>query len=158
LGSGTIFREVIAAAELLRDDWRIACEAWSATSFTELAREAREVERSNRLHPHDAVRTSHVARCLPGAAPVIAATDYVRAYPQLIASYVDAPFVALGTDGFGRSDTRTALRAYFEVDRHSVVVAALDALARQGTIARSTVADAIARYGITIDERPPWTH
>ncbi|HEX6795928.1 MAG TPA: alpha-ketoglutarate dehydrogenase [Casimicrobiaceae bacterium] len=158
LGSGTILREVIAGAELLRDDWQVACDVWSATSFTELAREAREVERWNRLHPHDEVRTSHVARCLPGTAPVIAATDYVRAYPQLIASYVGAPFVALGTDGFGRSDTRTALRAYFEVDRHSIVVAALDALARQGTIARSVVADAIARYRIAIEDRPPWAH
>ncbi|HEY3583684.1 MAG TPA: pyruvate dehydrogenase (acetyl-transferring), homodimeric type, partial [Casimicrobiaceae bacterium] len=90
--------------------------------------------------------------------PIVAATDYVRAYPQLIASYVAAPFVALGTDGFGRSDTRTALRAYFEVDRRHVVVAALDALAKQGTIARRVVGEAIARYGIDVDERPPWSH
>jgi pyruvate dehydrogenase E1 component len=158
LGSGTILREVIAAADLLRDDWQIAGEVWSVTSFTECARDAREVERWNRLHPHHAPRTSHVAQCLAGPAPIIAATDYVRAYPQLIASYVDAPFTALGTDGFGRSDTRSALRGYFEVDRYSVVVAALDGLAKQGTIARRIVADAIARYGIGVDDRPPWTH
>jgi len=158
LGSGAILREVIAAAALLRDDWRVTSEVWSVTSFTELAREAREVGRFNRLHPAQARRTSHVARCLPGNAPVIAATDYVRAYPQSIAEYVDAPFVALGTDGFGRSDTRSALRAYFEVDRHHVAVAALDALAERGSVPRAIVADALARYAIAVDVSPPWTH
>ena len=109
LGSGTILREVIAAAELLASDWGVAAEVWSATSFSELAREAREVERFNRLHPSEPARTSHVQHCLAGDAPVIAATDYVRAWPQLIAPYLSAPFTALGTDGFGRSDTRAAL-------------------------------------------------
>jgi pyruvate dehydrogenase E1 component len=132
LGSGTILREVIAAAELLASEWGVAAEVWSATSFSELARDAREVERFNRLHPSDEARLSHVQRCLAGNAPVIAATDYVRAWPQLIASYVDAPFTALGTDGFGRSDTRAALRSFFEVDRHHVVLAALTALRAQG--------------------------
>ncbi|HWD36932.1 MAG TPA: pyruvate dehydrogenase (acetyl-transferring), homodimeric type, partial [Casimicrobiaceae bacterium] len=158
LGSGAILREVIAAAELLRNDWKIASDVWSVTSFAELARDAAEVARWNRLHPDDDTRTSHVERCLTANVPIVAATDYVRAYPQLIASYVAAPFVALGTDGFGRSDTRTALRAYFEVDRRHVVVAALDALAKQGTIARRVVGEAIARYGIDVDERPPWSH
>jgi pyruvate dehydrogenase E1 component len=158
LGSGAILREVIAAAELLRNDWKIASDVWSVTSFAELARDAAEVARWNRLHPGDDTRTSHVERCLTANVPIVAATDYVRAYPQLIASYVAAPFVALGTDGFGRSDTRTALRAYFEVDRRHVVVAALDALAKQGTIARRVVGEAIARYGIDVDERPPWSH
>ncbi|HET9749842.1 MAG TPA: alpha-ketoglutarate dehydrogenase, partial [Casimicrobiaceae bacterium] len=115
LGSGAILREVIAAAELLRNDWKIASDVWSVTSFAELARDAAEVARWNRLHPDDDTRTSHVERCLTANVPIVAATDYVRAYPQLVASYVAAPFVALGTDGFGRSDTRTALRAYFEV-------------------------------------------
>ncbi|HEY3459940.1 MAG TPA: pyruvate dehydrogenase (acetyl-transferring), homodimeric type, partial [Casimicrobiaceae bacterium] len=158
LGSGAILREVIAAAELLRNDWKIASDVWSVTSFAELARDAAEVARWNRLHPGDDTRTSNVERCLPANVPIVAATDYVRAYPQLVASYVAAPFVALGTDGFGRSDTRTALRAYFEVDRRHVVVAALDALAKQGTIARRVVGEAIARYGIDVDERPPWSH
>jgi pyruvate dehydrogenase E1 component len=158
LGSGAILREVIAAGEMLRDEWKIASEVWSVTSFAELAREAAEVARWNRLHPDDDVRTSHVERCLSMNVPIVAATDYVRAYPQLIASYVASPFVALGTDGFGRSDTRTALRAYFEVDRRHVVVAALDALAKQGNIQRRSVAEAIARYGIAVDERPPWAH
>jgi pyruvate dehydrogenase E1 component len=158
LGSGAILREVVAAGEMLRDDWKIASEIWSVTSFAELAREAAEVARWNRLHPAGDVRTSHVERCLPANAPIVAATDYVRAYPQLISSYVAAPFVALGTDGFGRSDTRTALRAYFEVDRRHVVVAALDALAKQDTIERRAVGEAIARYDIDVDERPPWAH
>jgi pyruvate dehydrogenase E1 component len=157
LGSGAILREVIAAADLLRNDWHVASEVWSVTSFSELAREAREVERSNRLRRTEAPATSHVARCLAGRAPVVAATDYVCAYAQLIGSYVDARFVALGTDGFGRSDTRTALRSFFENDRRHVVVAALHALANQGTLARGVVAAALERYGIDRDVDAPWT-
>jgi len=156
VGSGAILREAIAAAELLASDWSIAAEVWSATSFSELAREAREVERFNRLHPAEPARKSHVQRCLGGAAPVIAATDYVRAWPQLIASYLDAPLTVLGTDGFGRSDTRAALRAFFEVDRHHVVLAALTALRDQGSIPASPCADAIARYRLSPDALPPW--
>src|SRR6185369_15069822 len=114
------------------------------------------VERFNRLHPAEPARKSHVQRCLGGAAPVIAATDYVRAWPQLIASYLDAPFVVLGTDGFGRSDTRAALRAFFEVDRHHVVLAALTALRDQGAIQAATCADAIARYRLSPNTLPPW--
>jgi pyruvate dehydrogenase E1 component len=157
LGSGTIVREVVAAAELLHGDWQVASEAWSVTSFGELAREARAVERRNRLQPALPRESSHVERCLAGDAPVVAATDYVRAYPQLIASYVGAPFVALGTDGFGRSDTRSALRGYFEIDRRHIAVAALDALARQGRVPASVVAQAIERYAIDADAPPPWT-
>ena len=126
------------------------------TSFSELAREAREVERWNRLHPDQAERHSHVEASLAGNAPVVAATDYVRAYPQLIASYVDARFIMLGTDGFGRSDTRGALRRFFEVDRHQVALAALDALVRNGTLARSVLAEAIKRYGIDTDRPASW--
>jgi pyruvate dehydrogenase E1 component len=157
LGSGTIVREVVAAAELLHGDWQVASEAWSVTSFGELAREARAVERRNRLQPALPRESSHVERCLAGDAPVVAATDYLRAYPQLIASYVGAPFVALGTDGFGRSDTRSALRGYFEIDRRHIAVAALDALARQGRVPASVVAQAIERYAIDADAPPPWT-
>jgi pyruvate dehydrogenase E1 component len=154
LGSGAIFREVIAAAELLEKDWQIASDVWSVTSFSELAREAREIERHNRLQPTEAPHVSHVSKCLAGPMPVIAATDYVAAYPQLIAAYVDNRFVALGTDGFGRSDTRQALRSFFEVDRHQIVVAALDSLRDQ--VPRSIVAEAINRYGIQADALPPW--
>ncbi len=124
LGSGSILREVIAAAELLARDWNVASDTYSVTSFSELARDAREAERWNRLHPDLSPRRSHVGLLLDGDAPIVAATDYVRAYPQLIAAYTNGRFVALGTDGFGRSDTRSALRNFFEVDRHHVVVAA----------------------------------
>ena len=156
VGSGAILREVIAAATILATEWDVAAEIWSATSFSELAREAREVERFNRLHPTDQARWSHVQRCLAGSAPVIAATDYVRAWPQLIAPYLEAPFTALGTDGFGRSDTRAGLRRFFEVDRHQVVLAALTALRAQGHVDASACAEAIRRYGLSSDAVSPW--
>lgn len=157
VGSGAILPEVIAAARILAEDWSVASETFSATSFSELAREARDVERSNMLSPEGERRTAYVEQCLGGDAPVIAATDYVRAYPQLIASYVKARFVALGTDGFGRSDSRASLRSFFEVDRHHIVVAALSALAGEGTIDRGIVAEAIARYRVKADLPAPWT-
>ncbi|WP_295679631.1 alpha-ketoglutarate dehydrogenase [uncultured Nevskia sp.] len=157
IGSGTIFREVIAAAELLAQDWNIGSDLYSATSFSELSREAADVQRWNRLHPLETPRLSHLETLLAGDAPVIAATDYVRAYPQLIAPYLQSRFVTLGTDGFGRSDTRQALRRFFEVDRHGVVLAALDALVRDGKIKASLLAEAIARYGIEADSSAPWT-
>ncbi len=157
LGSGTILREVIAASELLAADWQVSSEVWSVTSFSELAREAREVERHNRLNPADPEQVSHLCASLAGDAPVIVASDYVRAWPQLIASYVDARFIALGTDGFGRSDTRAALRSFFEVDRHQVVLAALDGLVRDGSLPRQVLAEAIERYGLKGDRPAPWT-
>ncbi len=156
LGSGTILREVIAAAELLQRDWQIEAEIWSVTSFTELAREARDTQRWNRLHPQASPRLSHVEECLHGLLPIVAATDYVAAYPQLIAAYVAAPFHALGTDGFGRSDTRQALRKFFEVDRHQIVVSTLHALMRAGGVNGSVVDQAIARYGIEVTLAAPW--
>ncbi|WP_095156565.1 alpha-ketoglutarate dehydrogenase [Pseudomonas sp. Irchel 3E13] len=156
LGSGTILREVIAAAELLATDWQVSSEVWSVTSFSELAREARSVERHNRLNPAEPEQVSHLCASLAGNAPVVAATDYVRAWPQLIAGYVDARFVVLGTDGFGRSDTRAALRRFFEVDRHQVVLAALDGLVRDGTLPRQVLAEAVERYGLS-DRPAPWT-
>jgi len=157
LGSGTILREVMAAAELLAADWGVSSEVFSVTSFSELARDAREVERSNRLEPGAIDRVSHVQRMLAGSAPVVAATDYVRAWPQLIAEYVDARYVTLGTDGFGRSDKRTALRSFFEVDRHHIVLAALQALVREGAGDRHLLAEATQRYGIATDRAAPWT-
>jgi pyruvate dehydrogenase E1 component len=150
LGSGAILREVVAAAEMLADDWKIASEVFSVTSFSELAREARGVERWNRLHPREAPRRSHVQALLAGDAPIVAATDYVRAYPELVASYLRAPFTALGTDGFGRSDTRAALRSFFEVTREHVVVAAL------AGISRERAAEAIERYSIDTETDPSW--
>jgi pyruvate dehydrogenase E1 component len=154
LGSGAILREVIAAAELLASDWGVAAEIWSVTSFSELAREAREVERGHLFgeasSPNER-RISHVARCLAGTAPIVVASDYVRAYPQLIASYLEAPYVALGTDGFGRSDTRQALRRFFEVDRWHIVIAALSAVDPQKH------EEALARYDMQAGVSAPWT-
>ncbi|OCT24349.1 alpha-ketoglutarate dehydrogenase [Pseudomonas putida] len=156
LGSGTILREVQAAARLLAHDWGVACEVFSATSFSELAREAREVERWNRLHPQQSARTSHLAQCLPKGAPVIAATDYVCAWPHLVAPYVRDRFVALGTDGFGRSDSREQLRGFFEVDSRQIVLAALSSLADEGVLERQRCAEAIVRYGIEAEAPVPW--
>ena len=156
LGSGTILREVMAAAELLASDWGVASEVFSVTSFSELARDAREVERSNRLQSGSIDRVSHVGRLLSGSTPIVAATDYVRAWPQLIAEYVDARYVTLGTDGFGRSDTRSALRSFFEVDRHHIVLAALQALVRDGHGDRRVLADAVRGYGIAAEAAPSW--
>jgi len=156
LGSGAILREVIAAGELLAADWGIASEAWSATSYAELARDARDVERWNRLHPDQPSRRSHVEQCLAGNAPVVAASDYVRAWPSLIAPHCPARMTVLGTDGFGRSDTRGALRQFFEVDRFHIVLAALSALADAGACPRERCGQAIARYPIRTDPRPAW--
>lgn len=150
LGSGAILREVIAAADLLASDWSVASEIWSVTSFSELAREAREVQREILFHP-SCDRRSHLDRCLEGTSPIVAVSDYVRAYPQLIASYVNAPYVVLGTDGFGRSDTRSALRRFFEVDRWHVVVAALS------QIDPGKHAQALERYEMEARAAPPWT-
>jgi len=127
------------------------------TSFSELSREAREAERYNRLHPAAQPRRSHLESCLAGSAPVVAASDYVRAYPLLIAPYLEARFTALGTDGFGRSDTRAALRSFFEVDRYQITLAALHALARQGDLSLPAVAAAVARYGLDESAPAPWT-
>ena len=157
LGSGAILREVIAAAEMLSKDWNVASDIYSVTSFSELARDAAEVERANRLHPDQPAKQSHVEQLLEGERLVLAATDYVRAYPQLIAPYLRARYVTLGTDGFGRSDTRSAVRRFFEVDRASIVLATLAALAQSGQITAEVPAKAIKKYEIPTDEPPPWT-
>ena len=157
LGSGAILREVMAAAECLEREWGIASEVFSATSFALLARDADEVERWNRLHPNEDPRRSHLGTQLRANTVTVAATDYVRAYPQLIAPYIDARYVCLGTDGFGRSDTRVALRRFFEVDQASIVVATLHALAELGQVGRICVPDAIARYQLDPNTPAPWT-
>lgn len=157
VGSGAILPEALAAAAMLQREWKVPSEVWSATSFSELAREAREVERTNRLSPLSTPVESHVAQCLGGKVPIVAASDYVRAYPQLIGSYIEAPYTVLGTDGFGRSDTRAALRSFFEVDRKQIVVAALSALAKSGEVAREQVAEAIASYELPTGVASPWS-
>jgi pyruvate dehydrogenase E1 component len=157
LGSGTILREVLKAADELVAEHGVACDVYSVTSFSELAREAAALQRLDRVDPQPEPRVSHVARLLAGDAPVIAATDYVRAWPQAIAEYVDARYVTLGTDGYGRSDTRSALRAFFEVDHRHVVVAALDALARERRTDAAEVARALKRHAIDARKPAPWT-
>jgi pyruvate dehydrogenase E1 component len=156
VGSGAILREVIAAADLLERDFGIGSEIFSATSFSELAKNAAEVERARRLGVDASERQSHLEKLLPGTVPIIAATDYVRAYPQLIAPFVSARFVALGTDGFGRSDSRAALRSFFEVDRFHIVLAALEALMRDGKLERTTLLSAIERFGVKTETPAPW--
>jgi pyruvate dehydrogenase E1 component len=156
LGSGTILREVEAAADLLRGDFHIPAEVWSVTSYTELRREGLRSERQARLHPEAEPDTPWVSECLAGSeAPVIAATDYMKALPDGIRTWVPARFDVLGTDGFGRSDYRRHLRSFFEVDRHHVAVAALRALAAEGQVETSVVSDAIARYEIDPDSPDP---
>jgi len=156
LGSGTILREVIAAADMLRGDWGIAANVWSVTSYTELQRDGMRVERNNRLHPESPAEASYIEQCLvPTRGPVVAASDYVRALPDLIRPWISRRYVVLGTDGFGRSDTRAALRRFFEVDRAHVTLAALRALAEQEAVPPSLVQKAIERYGIAADSREP---
>ncbi len=158
MGSGTILREVIAAAELLRKDHRIRVDVWSVTSFNELRRDALEVERWNQLHPDEAPRKCYIEQALadrPG--PYVAATDYMKIVPDQIQRWVPGTFVSLGTDGYGRSDARKALREHFEVDRHYIAVTALKALADDGAIDHKSVAQAIKKYGIDPDRPDPVT-
>jgi pyruvate dehydrogenase E1 component len=158
LGSGTIFNEVIAAAQLLKNDWNIDSDLYSCPSFTELARNGSAAERTNMLNPTAPRTVSHVEHMLGGStAPVIVATDYVRAVPEQIRAFVPARYTVLGTDGFGRSDTREKLRHFFEVNRYWVVVASLKALADQGTITHGLVAHAIAKYDLDVNKPNPMT-
>jgi pyruvate dehydrogenase E1 component len=158
MGSGTILREVIAAAELLRKDFRIRVDVWSVTSFNELRRDALEVERWNQLHPEQEPRQSYIEQALAGRpGPYVAATDYMKIVPDQIQRWVPGTFVSLGTDGFGRSDGRKALREHFEVDKHYIAVTALKALADDGAIDQKTVAQAIEKYGIDPDRPDPVT-
>jgi len=158
MGSGTILREVIAAAELLMKDFDISTDVWSVTSFNELRRDALEVERWNQLHPDAEPRACYVQKCLadrPG--PYIAATDYMKINADQIQRWVPGRFVSLGTDGYGRSDARAALRQHFEVDKKFVAVTVLKALADDGVLDQKTVARAIEKYGIDPDRPDPVT-
>lgn len=159
IGSGTILREVLAASKLLMEDYEIPSDIWSATSFNELRRECLEVERWNNLHPTaDKPRRSYLERVLEGRdGPFIAATDYMKIVPEQIERWVPGRYVTLGTDGFGRSDSRAALRDHFEVNRYYIAVAALKALADDGALDQKTVQDAIERYKIDPDKADPVT-
>lgn len=159
MGSGTILREVIAAAALLEDEWNVAADVWSVTSFTELHRDAIDAERWNMLHPMDKPRVPYVTQMLDDKkGPAVAATDYIRNFPEQVRPYLgDRHYLTLGTDGFGRSDLRSQLRKFFEVNRHYVVVAALKALADIGEVDTSLVAQAIKAYKIDPDKPNPAT-
>ncbi len=157
LGSGTILREVIAAADLLEQDWSVGADVWSAPSFTELAREGMATERWNMLHPTEEHRQSFVEAQLAGRpeGPAIASTDYIRAFAEQIRPYVKRRYRVLGTDGFGRSDYRRKLREHFEVDRHFVTLAALTELAAEGAVPAGAAAEAIKKYGLNSDKPDP---
>ena len=149
LGAGTIFREVIAAAAMLEQDWGVQADLWGCPSFTELARDGNAAVRWNLLHPDETPRQSHVERCLAEThGPVIAATDYVRMLAEQIRPFVPRAYTVLGTDGYGRSDTREQLRDFFEVDRRWITLAALKALVDEGTLERGVLREAIGKYGI----------
>jgi pyruvate dehydrogenase E1 component len=157
LGSGTILREVIAAAQLLQQDFGVRADIWSCPSFNELRRNGMETERWNMLHPAQAPRKSYVEQCLGAReGPVVAAADYMRSFADQIRPFIPWRYLCLGTDGFGRSDYRVALRRFFEVDRHYVAIAALNALAAEGALPKSKVEAAIKKYGVDAERPPPW--
>jgi pyruvate dehydrogenase E1 component len=158
LGSGTIFREVIAAAELLEKDFGVAADLWSVTSFSELRREGLAVDRWNAMHPGEKPRISYVEQALKDRkGPVIAATDYVKLHADSIRTFLPARYRVLGTDGFGRSDTRARLRHFFEVNRHWIAVHALRALAEDGAVPESRAAEALKKYGLDPEKPNPVT-
>ena len=158
MGSGVILREVIAAAEMLEKDWGVSPDVWSVTSFTELRREGLDAERWNMLNPEKKPRLSYVAECLSGSeGPVISSTDYMKSFADQIRNFVPQRFVSLGTDGYGRSDSREALRSFFEVDRYYVVLAALKALADEGKLPASKAAEAIKKYKLDASRPNPTT-
>ena len=155
VGSGTILREVLAAAERLEAEFGVAADVWSATSFGELRKDGLACERWNLLHPAEAPREPWVAQQLAGRGPVVAASDFMRAYPDLIRNWVPARYTVLGTDGFGRSDTRVSLRDFFEVDDRYVTLAALRSLVADGTLPAATLDGIVARLGISADKPSP---
>jgi len=160
MGSGTILREVIAGAELLQSDWGIAADVWSAPSFTLLARDGQDVERWNMLHPGDQPKVAYITQCLQDTeGPIVVSTDYMRTYAEQVRAFIPhgRRYKVLGTDGFGRSDTRAKLREFFEVNRYYVVVAALKSLADEGVISAAVVSQAINKYQINANKPNPVT-
>jgi pyruvate dehydrogenase E1 component len=160
LGSGTILRESIAAAEILERDWGVSGDVWSVTSFTELRRDGMETERWNLLHPAEKPRKAYVTEQLERTAgPIIASTDYMRLFADQIRAYLPKgrEYRVLGTDGFGRSDTRAKLREFFEVDRHFIVLASLKALSEEGLVPAAKLLEAMKKYGIDASKANPMT-
>jgi len=157
-GSGTILREVEKAGQMLNDDWEVKSQVWSVTSFNELTREAHAIDRENRFSSKGKPKTPYITKCLEGTnGPVIAATDYIRNYAEQVRKYIPSSYEVLGTDGFGRSDSRAALREFFEVNANYIVVAALKALADEGTIDKSQVKKALEKYNINNNKPNPLT-
>lgn len=158
LGSGTILREVIAAADLLANDFQVAADIWSATSFNLLARDGQDVERWNQLHPLEPKKIPYITRCLEKTeGPIIASTDYIRQFADQVRAFVPRRYSVLGTDGFGRSDTRAKLRQFFEVDRYYIAYTALKALADEGQLPMKQVMDAMKKYNINPEKPNPRT-
>jgi pyruvate dehydrogenase E1 component len=160
IGSGTILRESIFAAELLQNDWNIAADIWSAPSLTLVAREGQDAERWNLVNPGKEQRVPYATACLQGTeGPIIATTDYIRAFAEQIRAFVpkDRTYRVLGTDGFGRSDSRAKLREFFEVNRYYITVAALKSLAEEGKVEVSVVEQAIVKYGLDANKPNPVT-
>ena len=158
MGCGTILREVIAAAELLEHEFEIPADIWSVTSFNELRRDALSIDRHNMLHPDRKPRLSFIEECLgKQEGPFVAATDYMKVFADQVRQWIPGRYTVLGTDGFGRSDSREQLRRFFEVDRYNIVVAALKSLADEGKIDSKTVIDAMARYDIDPGKPDPVT-
>ncbi|MDD4893437.1 MAG: pyruvate dehydrogenase (acetyl-transferring), homodimeric type, partial [Candidatus Rickettsiella isopodorum] len=158
LGSGTILNEVIAAAELLKTDFDVTADIWSVTSFSECRKQALSIERHNLLHPNEPEQQSYVAQCLQDRiGPVIAATDYIRLNADQIRGFVKAPYVVLGTDGYGRSDTREQLRQFFEVNRYYIVIASLHALMAEGSVSTTQIEQAFKKYSIDSEKPNPFT-
>ena len=156
LGAGAIFNEVIAAAEMLKEDWGVASDVWSVTSYNELARDGQHVERWNHLHPDDKPRKAYVTQMLEDQkGPVVSSTDYIKLHSEQLRAFIPKTYMTLGTDGFGRSDTRQKLRSFFEVDRYYVAVTALAALARDGEIKQEQVLEAMRKYGIDRNKPNP---
>ena len=156
LGSGTIFREMLAAAEILSKDYDIDSDLWSVTSFNELRRDGMEIERKNLLNPGEKPEKSYVEKCLgKREGPIIAASDYMRAYSDQIRPYLSKSFYSFGTDGYGRSDSRKQLRKFFEVDKEHIVAYTLSALAKEQLISSKQAEKAIKKYNIDKDKPIP---
>lgn len=159
LGSGTILREVEKAAEMLEKDFSVSADIWSVTSFNELRRDGLAVERYNRFHPEQKAKEAYISGLLKNRkGPVLAATDYLRLYAEQVRAFITAPYVTLGTDGYGRSDTRAQLRHFFEVDAKFIAYAALEALVKEGSLPKTVLKDAIKKYAIDQDKPDPVTH
>jgi pyruvate dehydrogenase E1 component len=158
LFSGTAWQAAVEARRLLAEEWGVAAETWSVTSYKSLREEAMSAERANRLHPGEVPRLPLITRSLSGSpGPIVAVSDFIRAVPDQVSRWMPRPFVSLGTDGFGRSDTREVLRRFFEIDAAHVVVAVLGALEEEGAVPPGTSAKAVVRFGIDPDSGDPWS-